>query len=527
MAENIRKGSGYAIGQQDFKNLREENAIYVDKTMSIEKLVTQKSRFFFLARPRRFGKSLLLSTLRYFFEGRRELFKGLFLDSTEWDWKPYPVLYLDLNTDRYAEPDKLEGVLERLFREWEERYEVNVKDTDYAQRFATIIKAAHEKTVCQVVILVDEYDKPLVSNLNKDINFELYREKLASIYSNFKSMSEHLRFVFLTGVSRFSKLSVFSDLNNLDDITFEDEFSDICGITEHELRINFPQGIKALAQMENLDFEGACCVLKNNYDGYRFTPKGSEIYNPWSLLNCLKKKKVMNFWNQTGMPNLIAEALRNTDADLERTLNVKCRLDVLAGLDLRSINPIALLYQTGYLTIKKYVPQNDTVTLGIPNREVKQGLFDVLLPYYVNAKRGTPDMLVLDIIDNIQNGDPFQLMRNLDIFLAGIPYDMKMDNENNFHNALYILLTLIGINVDTEVHTSDGRIDLVIKTEKYIYIIELKFGQDSQTALSQIEKKDYSRLYLNDSRRIFLIGANFSNSTRHIDTPIITEVGKS
>ncbi|MDE7409840.1 MAG: AAA family ATPase, partial [Muribaculaceae bacterium] len=433
MAETVK----YPIGEQDFKSLIETGCLYVDKTQYIDRIISSGHRYYFLARPRRFGKSLFLSTLRYFFEGRRELFKGLYIDSAEWDWEEYPVLKLDLNTDRYDGQGHLEGVLDNLFRGWEKKYGVDVKDVDYSQRFKTIIKTAHEKTGRQVVILVDEYDKPLVGNLNKDDDFEHYRAKLASIYSNFKSSAEHIRLVFLTGVSRFSKLSVFSDLNNLRDITFVNEFSDVCGITEKELLENFQDGIRSFAEEKGISYEQACDLLKKNYDGYRFAKKGSDIYNPWSVLNAMQDKGISNYWGRSGKATIIAEALKNVDADLEGILTSVVPMRALEGLDLKSTNPVALLYQTGYVTIKDYDFESDYVTLGVPNLEVRQSLFDDLLPYYVKTRRGTADLVVQDIIMDLRTGKPEKFIRDLDIFLAGIPYEMKMDDENNLHNALY------------------------------------------------------------------------------------------
>ncbi len=513
----------YAIGQQDFKTLREDDALYIDKTSFVEKIARSKSKFFFLARPRRFGKSLFLSTLRYFFEGQRDLFKGLYIDSTDWDWEAYPVLYLDLNTDRFDEPGMLEGVLDRLFRDWEEKYGVEIKDSNYSQRFSTIIKAAHEKTGRQVVILVDEYDKPLSSNLDNDENFEHYQSKLASLYSNFKSSAEHIRLVFLTGISRFGKLSVFSDLNNLKDITFTDEFSDICGITEKELLDNFRPGIERLASKKRTDFEGARRLLKQNYDGYRFTPEGSDIYNPWSVLNAMDESRISPFWENTGAPTVIAKALYNADVDIEEILNARWPLNRLAGLDLRNADPTALLYQTGYLTIADYDFEYDEVRLKVPNNEVRDGLFNHLVPLYVKGKAGWAETVVDKIRRNIRDGEPEKLMKELDAYFAGIPYDLKMDNENNFHNAIYILLSLIGIDAKVEVHTSDGRIDLLIETPKYVYIIELKFDSTPEEALNQINEKEYARKFAMDSRKFFKIGVSFSSEKRRIENWIIKE----
>lgn len=384
----------YGIGEQDFKSLRDAGCVYVDKTQFIERIITSGVKYYFLARPRRFGKSLFLSTLYYFFEGQRDLFRNLYIDSTDWDWSPYPVLRLDLNMERYAETGKLSDVLEKTFRNWELKYGVDVRDENPAQRFRTIIETAHEKTGKQVVVLVDEYDKPLVGNMNNMELFERYREELASLYSNFKSAAEHIRLVFLTGVSRFSKLSVFSDLNNIVDITFENEFADVCGVTEKELYSYFRNGVEAIAVKEGISFDRVLVSLKKNYDGYRFAQEGSEIYNPWSLLNAMKFSKIGNFWNETGFPTLLAESLKRVNADLKSVFNSYCSEDDLKGLDLQNPYPQALLYQTGYLTIKEYNKKIRRYLLGIPNNEVRAGFFNALLPYYVNCKRASSNQNV-------------------------------------------------------------------------------------------------------------------------------------
>ena len=510
------KKEKYAIGDQDFKSLREGGYMYIDKTVYIEKIL-DGNKYYFLSRPRRFGKSLFLSTLKYFFEGRRELFKGLYIDTTDWNWEPYPVLHLDLNRNKFEEKDILDGVLDSLFKGWEAKYGVTDIAGQLSSRFENIIKAAHEKTGKQVVVLVDEYDKPLVGNLNKDENFEHYRSKLASLYSNFKSSAEHIRLVFLTGVSRFSKLSVFSDLNNLNDITFSNDFADICGITEKELLENFQIGIKRLAVNRRISYEEACRMLKKNYDGYRFAPDGSEIYNPWSVLKSMFEGRIGTYWNDTGAPSVIAEALFNADVDIEAILNSEWKLNRLAGLDLRNADPTALLYQAGYLTIADYDLEYDEVRLKVPNDEVREGLFNDLLPLYVKGKDGFAEGVVFKINKAIRNGEPEKMMKELAAYFAGIPYDLKLDNENNFHNAFYILTTLIGIDAKAEAHTSDGRIDLLIETPKYIYVIELKCDATSEEALSQIEEKGYARKFVTDPRKLFKIGVSFSSEKRRIE----------
>ena len=508
----------YPIGIQDFKTIREENYVYIDKTRYIVDLIGKKTRYCFLARPRRFGKSLFLSTLQCFFEGRRELFKGLAVDSMKWDWEPYPVLRLDLNRERYKEIGKLDVVYDNAFKKWESEYDVTDIAGSFSARFENIIEAAYKKTGKQVVILVDEYDKPLVDNIHNKENIDHYRDRLSSVYSNFKSSAEYIRIVFLTGVSRFGKLSVFSDLNNIKDLTFLDEFADICGITENEMLDNLQEGIFGLAEANDIDRDAALLQLKKNYDGYRFAEKGSYIYNPWSLLNALNDSKISNYWNDTGMPMIVAHTLKGVNADLESMFNTYCSPDDLKGLDLLTPQPLALLYQTGYLTIKSYNSKIRRYRLGIPNEEVKYGLFNVLLPYYVKCRSDEePKKLVGDMVMYFILGEPDKAMRCMQSYFAGVHFKMKMDNENNFHNDFFLLMDLIGLETETESATSDGSIDITVKTDDYIYVIELKYDGSAGQALHQIEEKKYDRKFRMDGREIIRIGVNFSSDTRCIE----------
>ena len=508
----------YALGEQDFRTLVKGGYVYIDKTSFINTILEEGGKYYFLARPRRFGKSLFLSTLQYFFEGERKLFKGLAVASTNWNWERYPVLRLDLNLGNYTDPDSLEAILEAYFREWEAKYDIIPFTKEISTRFRHIIEQAHRKTGKRVVVLVDEYDKPLVRNISREEEFEQYRAKLASLYSNFKSSSEHLRLVFLTGVSRFSKLSIFSDLNNLNDITFDDAFADICGVTVKEINTILSPGIEKLADKLGITVEQTERELKENYDGYRFTENGSHVYNPWSLLSCLYKGKIEYYWNDTGLPTLIAETLRRIDVNLEDTLDSYCGESDLKGLDLLNPNPTALLFQTGYLTIKDYDRRVRSYRLGLPNNEVKFGLFNVLIPYYVTTKPVEGNILVKEIARNFIFGEPEKGMKGLQSYFAGIDYAMRMDNENNFHNAFFLLMDMIGLNTATESHTSEGRIDIEIKTENYVYIIELKYDHPAEEALRQIQERNYGRKYQLDSRKLILIGASFSSKTRCIES---------
>lgn len=508
----------YAIGDQDFKSLREGGCVYIDKTSYIDKIINSGMKYCFLARPRRFGKSLFLSTIQYFFEGRCELFKGLAIDSTDWDWEPYPVLRLDLNSNSYAESGRLDSVLNTSFANWESTYGIERVEKDFSQRFRNIIKVAHEKTGKQVVILVDEYDKPMVANINNKANIDHYREQLSSIYSNFKSSAEHIRLVFLTGVSRFSKLSVFSDLNNIKDLSFINEYADICGISAKEMLEYLHPGIIRLAETNCISYDVAVSQLRRNYDGYRFAENGSDIYNPWSLLNAMSDSKISNYWNDTGIPKIVAKTLKRVNADLKAMFDTYCSEDDLKGLDLLTPQPLALLYQTGYLTIKSYNKKINRFRVGIPNEEVKKGLFNVLLPYYVKCRSDEePKKLIGDMVVYFILGEPDKAMKCMEAYFAGVHWKMKIENENNFHNAFFLLMDLIGLETKAESATSDGSIDITVKTDDYIYVIELKYDGSAEEALQQIEIKKYDRKYQMDGREIIRIGVNFSSKTRCIE----------
>lgn len=310
---------------------------------------------------------------------------------------------------------------------------------------------------------------------------------------------------------------MYSPTSIIKDITFSDEFADICGITEKELLDNFQLGIEALAEEYEITYDEACLQLKRNYDGYRFARKGSDIYNPWSVLNCMQDRFILNYWNLTGAASIVAEAIHDSNADIEKILNARWRLEDLAGLDLLSADTTALLYQTGYLTIADYDRETLTVGLKVPNLEVRRGLFNDLAKLYVKVKGDTVRNVIDGIKEGIRLGHPEDMMKNLDAYFAGIHYDLKMDNENNFHNAFYILTTLIGIDAKAEVHTSDGRIDLLIETPKFIYIIELKYDFSPEEALCRIEEKGYARMFDTDSRKLFSIGVSFSSEKRRIE----------
>lgn len=505
----------YPIGQQSFEVLRENGYLYVDKTRFLYHILNG-GQYFFLGRPRRFGKSLFLSMLKCFFQGKRHLFSGLYADTLEWDWEEHPVLYLDLNMDVYKTEHSFDDLIINHLENWEQIYGVTKIASTLSMRFHNIIATAHAKTGKQVVILVDEYDKSLVNNINNPTLYKQFQNSLSALYSNFKSSADHLRLVFLTGVSRFGKINVFSGLNNIDDISFDDRYNDICGITEEELNRYFQEGVDVLATKFDKSEKEIYAELKRNYDGYRFSPFGKDIYNPYSILKVMDKGMFDYFWIESGPPTLLAEQLVKFNVDLTKQLDVRCTKEDLVGIDLNNPRITALLYQTGYLTIKSYDPASRLYTLALPNDEVKRGFLDSLLPYYANTHGESSAFVVYKFVEEFQTGDVDGFMTRLQGLFSSTSYMMKLDNENNFHNALYILMLLSGLNVKTEYSTSNGRIDLFISTERYCYVIELKRDSTPEAALAQINEKGYILPFSVENKELIKIGVNFSTRTRSI-----------
>ena len=511
----MERQARYGVGEQSFEVMRTGDFNYVDKTRYIE-YILKGGQYFFLGRPRRFGKSLFLSTLKNFFIGKRELFKGLYADTMDWKWEPYPVLYLDLNVGYYSKPENLDERLSATLRNWEDQYGLEHVDSEPSIRMESIIKNLYEMTGNGVVILVDEYDKPLVHNLNNPDLFEIFRKKLASFYSNFKSSADYIRLVFLTGVSRFGHLSIFSGLNNIADISFDDRYSAICGISENELKENFKEGIAAIARKALKEYGEIENDLKRWYDGYRFSGNGIDMYNPFSIVSAMDKEEIRNYWIYSGQATLLANQLIRFNVNLEDIINAKCSLTELMGIDLDNPSPLALLYQTGYLTIKDFNPKRNIYRLGIPNEEVNEGFLSFLLPYYANLRNKNSMVLVYNMIDDLNCGEVDKFMSELTSMFASVSYEMNMGSEQNLHNALLILMKLMSLEVATEFRTSNGRIDLFIKTDKYLYIIELKLDKSAREALNQINEKNYALPFAADGRKVIKIGINFSTKTRTI-----------
>lgn len=510
----------YPIGIQNFESLRKDGYFYIDKTELIYRLINS-GRYFFLSRPRRFGKSLLISTLEAYFEGKRELFNGLAIEKLERDWVKRPVLHLDLNTEKYETPESIENILNNTLCQWEKIYGTEPSETSLPLRFKGIIRRAVEKTGHRVAILVDEYDKPMLQAIGNESLQQTFRSTLQAFYSVIKTMDGYIKFALLTGVTKFGKISVFSALNNLMDLSMWNDYVALCGITEQELYDNFDEGINELAQAQRMTYEETCAKLKESYDGYHFVEDSVGIYNPFSLLNTFAKRKFGNYWFETGTPTYLVELLKMHNYDLHLMAHVETDEDTLNSIDSSSTDPIPVIYQSGYLTIKGYDPCFQIYRLGFPNREVEEGFMKFLLPFYANTTKVDSSFQIKKFVQEILSGDYDSFFRRLQSFFADTPYELVRDLELHYQNVLFIVFKLIGFYVKAEYHTSNGRIDLVLQTDNFIYIMEFKLDGTAEDALRQINEKGYALPFVSDPRKLFKIGVNFSKEARNIEKWVV------
>ena len=508
------------IGIQSFEFLRSEGYLYVDKTELVYRLVT-KGKPYFLSRPRRFGKSLLLSTLEAYFKGKKELFEGLAIEKLEQNWFEYPVLHLSLNAEKYDSRERLERMLELQLESWEEMYGVDKGTMTYSGRFITIIRRAYEQTGRRVVVLVDEYDKPMLQAIGNEELQKYFRNTLKPFYGVLKSKDGCIKLGFLTGVTKFGKISIFSDLNNLIDISMDEQYVELCGITEKEIHDNMEEDLHIVADKQKMTYEEVCSELKECYDGYHFVENSIGIYNPFSLLNTFYKMKFGSYWFESGTPTYLVELLKKSNYNLQRITHEETDADVLNSIDSTSRNPIPVIYQSGYLTIKGFDNRFGIYRLGFPNREVEEGFIKYLLPFYTNIDVIESPFQIRQFVDEVEHGDCNAFFRRLQSFFADTPYELIRDLELHYQNVLFIVFKLIGFYVKAEYHTSQGRIDLVLQTDHYVYIMEFKLEGTAEEALRQINDKHYAQAFASDKRTIFKIGVNFSNETRNIEKWIV------
>lgn len=518
----------YPIGIQTFEQIIEEGYVYVDKTDMVYNLANE-GKVYFLSRPRRFGKSLLLSTLRAYFEGRKELFKGLKIEAMEKDWRQHPIFHLDFNGIDYTMPNALRAKFEGYFAQWEEAYGVTTgPDFNPASRFERIIQAAVQQSGQKVVVLVDEYDKPLLDVLEKDAELmEQNREILKAFYSVFKQADAYLRFVFLTGVTKFSQVSVFSGFNQPKDISMYEQYEALCGITEEELHTQFAEPIHAMALAENCTDEEMKQLLKKHYDGYHFSEQMTDIYNPFSILNAFDAKKIRDFWFATGTPTYLIRLMNHFHEGIDQLTGKYYSLDAFINYKADVEYPLPMIYQSGYLTIKSFEKDLGLFLLDFPNNEVKEGFLTMVTSNYLRCEP-TLGSWVRQAVFALRKGELDTFRKQLTSFLASIPYSMRRkenqpERERYFQYTFYLLLRLMSVyTVYVEKEQSEGRVDCIVETPNFVYIFEFKLDGTAQKALQQIEDKGYARPYEADARTVYKIGANFSSETGTINDWVST-----
>ena len=507
----------YPVGEQDFAKIRTQNLVYVDKTEVLYRLVTTRS-YYFLSRPRRFGKSLMLSTLRYYFEGRRELFQGLAMERLEQDWTIHPVIYLDMSRGKSINMFSFRSMVDAMLADYEKIYRITRGDADsYGTRLLRIIDAAHEATGQGVVVLIDEYDAPLLDSLDKPEQLDEIRQQVRDLYSPLKAKAAQLRFVMLTGITKFSQLSIFSELNNLSNISMESDYEAICGITEHEMLTQLRPGIEQLAQRMDITMDECVAQLKEYYDGYHFSEELTDIYNPFSLLSALASRRLGLNWFGTATPSWLIDVMRHYNLDLTEMDDIQTDQSRFDQPTQQIVDVVPVLYQSGYLTIKDYDRHSDTYTLGIPNKEVRVGLGKSLTHYSSENAANRKDFLRRAYFNFIDRGDLDGFMARLTDFLHSIPYDATVASEKHYQSVLYAVLASFGADVMAEDRTSDGRADIVLRLPQDIFVIELKYGKTVDAAMEQLHRKDYAAKWRGDSRRIRLLGMNINADTRTID----------
>ena len=512
----------YPVGIESFYDIRTGGYVYVDKTKYIYDLVNS-GVYFFLSRPRRFGKSLLLSTMEEYFSGNRELFKGLAIDEFESDWKSYPVLRLNLNGS-FTTDGKLNAILDYHLRRWEKKYGLDQPASGEIDiRFSSCIEAAYEQTGQKVVVLVDEYEQPITDTLdNPELN-QKHRDILRGFYGCLKPLNRYLKFVFMTGVSKIGKLSVFSSLNNIQDISLLPEYVEICGITEDELKCQFSDELEEFAEKCGMTKSDAVSALRKHYDGYHFYENTPGVYNPFSLILTLKNGVFLHYWFETGTPLFLIKYLRENKL-LVNLVDVsidKMRLYQMGNDDK---NTVLLMYQTGYLTIKSFDEEFKTYRLGIPNLEVEEGFYSFLSNQFYTDAESQDSFDMGRFIRDFTTGNIPGFIERLSSFLSSCPYDIVLDREKHFQNVLFILCRLCGLRVHAEYRTSSGRIDMLIETASYRYVFEFKIDQSAQVAMDQIRSKEYALPFASDDKKTTLIGINLSTKTRTIDDYCIESV---
>ena len=514
----------YPIGIQTFERIRQENRLYIDKTQYVYRLTHTSSAFVFLSRPRRFGKSLLVSTLESYFEGRKELFDGLAIENLEKEWAVNPVLHFDLSGGKHQNEEQLTRYLDSILKENENKFGICSQDIDPNMRLNHLIQAVYQKTGKRVVVLIDEYDAPLLDVVHNNEQLEKMRNIMRNFYSPLKKCEGMLRFVFLTGITKFSQLSIFSELNNITNISMQEEYAGICGITKEELLTQMSEDIDMLADKLSLSREDTIEKLTCNYDGYHFTWPSPDVFNPYSLLNCFAERKFGAYWFGSGTPTFLIEMMRKFKTLPSRIGGVQAKVTSFDAPTQRIESIIPLLYQSGYLTIKDYDTELDLYTLDIPNKEIRVGLYDSLLPYYLASGTDEGRVVIAHMSAYINRGDIDGALHLLQEFLETVPYCDNTQHEGHYQQTLYIIFALLtDYRIIVEQRTAKGCTDLTLETHDHIFIIEVKFDHSAQEALQQINDKRYADAFALKGKTIVKVGINFSVEKEHNITDWVTE----
>ena len=513
----------YPVGIQTFERIRKENKLYIDKTEYVYRMTHSGGCYFFLSRPRRFGKSLLVSTFESYFSGKKELFEGLAIEKLEQEWMEYPVLHFDMSGGKHMEKEQLEDYLSNRLEAEERKWGITHTKRGANDRLTELITTAYEISGKQVVVLIDEYDAPMLDVAHDKETLDVLRNVMRNFFSPLKMCEPMLRFVFLTGITKFSQVSIFSELNNIKNISLDDEYAGVCGITKEELLTQMSEDIDMLAEAQGMTREKTIAKLKENYDGYHFSPASPDVFNPYSLLNCFDDKNFGAYWFSSGTPTYLINMLRKfkvLPAKIGRSLARSSAFDAPTE-NLKTITP--LLYQSGYITIKGYDKMSQLFTLDLPNKEIKVGLFESLLPYYLEgmyAEEG--DVAIAQMSVLIRQGDMDGALRLFQEFLGTVPYCNNTNYEGHYQQVLFIIFTLLThFVVDVEVHTPSGRVDVVMETEDTLYLIELKLNKSAQSAMQQINLKQYGQRFARCGKPIVKVGVNFDAKKGNIEDWII------
>ena len=503
------------VGIQTFEKIIDNDMLYIDKTEYIWNMI-HLSNYIFLSRPRRFGKSLLVSTLQAYFEGRKDLFKGLFIETVEKEWTKYPVLRFSMASGKHMEKEQLERYLIYILEENERRFGITSDSKDPNVRLKNLITTAYEKTGKPVVVLIDEYDAPLLDVVHEETSLPMLRNVMRNFYSPLKDCDPYLKFVFLTGITKFSQLSIFSELNNLKNISMDPNFGAVCGITKEEMLTKMQDYIEQLALANEWTIDEAVAQLTQQYDGYHFTWPSSDIFNPFSLLNAMQDKRLDCYWFASGTPTYLVEMMRRFDVlptDISHTEVPASAFDAPTE-NMSSITP--LLYQSGYITIKDYDKTSRLYTLDIPNGEIRIGLMESLLPNYVERRWEAGMTNIGKMYRALYNNDLDEMLRLLQAYLLTVPYCDNATSEGHYQQMLYVIFSLFGRYVEVEVHTPRGRVDVVMISSNTLYLFELKLNKDAATAIEQINLKDYASKFALCNLPIVKVGINFDSEQRTI-----------